>query len=101
MSVPGRAGSRRMCPGCEGWRWRRAGLIAALEHFDDDHGTAAARAGRSGLCIVDRLVGRWRRDVEQAARAFEMILAPGAGEQAIVANAVESARQGVEEEAAN
>src|SRR3546814_9907420 len=30
-----------------------------------------------------------------------MILAPGAGEQAIVADAVESARQGVEQEAAN
>ena len=64
-----------MCPGCEGWRWRRAGLIAALEHFDDDHDAAAARTGRSGLCIVGGLVGRWRCDIEQPARALEMILA--------------------------
>lgn len=53
------------------------------------------------FCIVARLVGRWRRDVEQAARAFEMILAPCRGEQAIVADAVEPTRQGVEEEAAD
>src|SRR3546814_2596634 len=51
--------------------------------------------------LVGRIVGRRGGDVEQTAGAFEMILAPGAGEQAIVADAVESARQGVEQEAAN
>ena len=60
----GRAGSRRRCLGCGGWRWRRAGLVAALEDLDDDHGTAAARAGRSGLCIVGRFFDRRRCDVE-------------------------------------
>src|SRR3546814_19359946 len=101
VAGPGRAGSRRRWPGCEGWRWRRARLITALEHLDDDHDAATARAGRSGLCIVGRFLGRGRRDIEQTSRAFEMILAACAGEEAIVADAVESARQGVEEEAAD
>lgn len=97
----GRAGSRRRCPGCEGWRWRRARLITALEHLDDDHDAATARAGRSGLCIVGRFLGRGRLDIEQTSRAFEMILAACAGEEPVVADAVESARQGVEQKAAD
>src|SRR3546814_2328721 len=43
----------------------------------------------------------WRRDVEEAARVFKVSLAPCAGEQAVVADAVEPARQGVEQEAAD
>src|SRR3546814_8291765 len=80
--------------------WRHSGLIATFEDLDDDHGAAAARAQRS-FGLVGRIVGRRGGDVEQTAGAFEMILAPGAGEQARVADAVESARQGVEQEAAN
>src|SRR3546814_12327413 len=76
-------------------------LFRSLEHLDDDHDAATARAGRSGLCIVGRFLGRGRRDIEQTSRAFEMILAACAGEEAIVADAVESARQGGEEEAAD
>src|SRR3546814_20859301 len=79
--------------------WRRSGLIATFEDLDDDHGAAAARAQLS-FGLVGRIVGRRGGDVEQTAGAFELILAPGAGEQAIVADAVESARQGVEQEAA-
>jgi len=75
-------------------------LIAAHEDLDDDHGAAAARAVWLGLGLVGRFLGRWRRDVEQPARAFEVILAACAGEQAIVADAVEPAREGVEEKAA-
>src|SRR3546814_17102086 len=95
VAGPGRAGSRRRWPGCEGWRWRRARLITALEHLDDDHDAATARAGRSWLCIVGRFLGRGRRDIEQTSRAFAMILAACAGEEAIVADAVASARRGV------
>ena len=47
---------------------RRARLISAFEHLDDDHGAAAAWAERAGLCIVGGLIVGWRRDVEEAAR---------------------------------
>src|SRR3546814_11472715 len=97
VAGPGRAGSRRRWPGCEGWRWRRARLITALEHLDDDHDAATARAGRSGLCIVGRFLGRGRRDIEKTSRAFEMHLAARAGAGAIVADAGEYARQDVGE----
>ena len=96
-----RAGSRRRCPGRDRKLGRRAGLIAALEDLDDDHGAAAARAGWLGLGLVGRFLGRWRCDIEQAAGAFEMILAPGAGEQAIVADAVKAAGKDMQQEAAN
>src|SRR3546814_7623151 len=101
VAGPGRAGSRRRWPGCEGWGWRRARLITALEHLDDDHDAATARAGRSGLCIVGRFLGRGRRDIEQTSRAFEMILAACAGEEPVVADAVEPARQGGGKKAAD
>src|SRR3546814_6304956 len=55
----------------------------------------------SDVCSSDLFRGRGRRDIEQTSRAFEMILAACAGEEAIVADAVVSARQGVEEEAAD
>src|SRR3546814_13660931 len=56
---------------------------------------------RSGLCIVGRFLGRGRRDIEQTSRAFEMILAACAGEEPVVADAVEPARQGVEKKEAD
>jgi len=97
----GPAGSRRQYPGCKWRRGRGARLIAALEGLDDDHGTAAARTGGAGFGFIGRIVRRWWCDIEQPARAFELILAPCAGEQAIVSDAMKSARQGVEEEAAD
>src|SRR3546814_5970950 len=51
--------------------------------------------------MVGGLIVGWRRDVEEAARVFKVSLAPCAGEQAVVADAVEPARQGVEQEAAD
>jgi hypothetical protein len=76
-------------------------LIATFEDLDDHHGATAARAQRLSFELGGRIVGRRGGDIEQTARAFEMILAPGAGEEAIVADAVEPTRQGVEQEAAD
>src|SRR5271166_831760 len=100
--VAGRAGSRRISPG-----WRRAmrgspGLAPAGEGLDDDHVSPAAWARRTG---VERLfwhviIGRWR-DGEEFAGARETGLARRTREQPIVADAVEPARQKVEQEAAN
>src|SRR5690606_17951673 len=80
---------------------RRAGEVATFKNLDDDHGAAAARASWTNLRLLDRVVGRWGRDAEQASSAFEVSLAPGAGEEPIVADPMKSARQSVEEEAAD
>jgi hypothetical protein len=53
---------------------------------------------------ISRFVGRIIRrqcDAKQLAGAFEVRLSGGAGEQAVVADAVEPARQDVEQEAAD
>jgi len=81
---------------------RRPGLAPASEGLDDDHVATAAWARRSG---VERLfgrviIGRWR-DGEQFAGARVAGLARRTREQAIVADAVEPARQDVEQEAAD
>src|SRR5690606_14857775 len=80
---------------------RCARLHMAVADLADDQDAATVWAGLSGLCLVGRLIGGWRRGVEQAVDALEMTLAACAGEEAIVADAVEPARQGVEEEAAD
>ena len=77
-------------------------MLPAFEGLDDEHAPAATRAWRTG---VFRLHGRcldggWR-DPEQFTGAFEMRLAGGAGEQAIVTDAVEALRQYVEQETAD
>ena len=97
-----RAGSRCWSPGCADDGWWGARLIPAREELDDDHVAAAARAQRSGIWRVDRCVvpGRWC-DSKQSAGVLEMGLAGGSCEQTVVADAVEPARQDVEEEAAD
>src|SRR6202023_2230773 len=73
-----------------------------------DHATAAARTrvrewlGIVGLgaAIIPGL-GLRRRHVEEAARPGNVVGACGAGEQAVVADAMEALRQDVDEEAAD
>ena len=100
--MSGRAGSRRRHPGWCARTWRAAGQIAAVDDLDDDHGPAAAGAWRARIGgFAGRLVGGGRREGEQLAGALEVGLAGAAGEQAIVADAVEPAWQAVQQEAAD
>src|SRR5215218_9383227 len=102
VAGPGRAGSRSVPSGWGRPVRRCAGLAPARERLDNDHAPAAARAWRTR---VDRflrrvVVGR-QRDGQQVAGEREARLARGPGEQAVVADAVEAARQDVEQEAAD
>lgn len=81
---------------------RCAGLTLALEGFYDDHAPAAAGAWRPYVVRLGPRVGRRGRcNTEQLAYSFEMRLAGGAGEQAVVTDAVEALWQNVEQEAAD
>ena len=95
-----RAGSRRHRPG---WRRRnrwRTRLHPALEGLDDEHAPAAAGTGRPWIWRLDRLNARdWRWHRKQSPGAGDVGLAAGAGEQAVVADAMEALRQNVEQEA--
>lgn len=72
--------------------------MAALERLDDDHGPAVARAWRARIGrFGGGLVRDALRDREQVADTLEMGLASAAGELAIVADAVEHARQAVQQ----
>jgi hypothetical protein len=101
-TTAGGAGSRRISPGW--WsavRWC-AGLTPALERLDDDHVSTAAWARQTGIERLFRhvVIERWR-DRQQFACTCEAGLARRTGEQAVVANAVEPARQDVKQEAAD
>ena len=81
---------------------RSARLPPPFEGLDDDHVPAAAGAWRAGVDWFAPMVVRGgRRDGEQLAGEREAGLAGGAGEQAVVADAMEAARQDVEQEAAD
>jgi hypothetical protein len=72
-------------------------LAAGLEGLDDEHAAAAAGAWvgeRLCRCWVglDRLVGRRWGQVQEFARRGDCVGAIAAGEQAIVADAVEARR---------
>ena len=88
-----------------GWwsavRWC-AGLTPALERLDDDHVSPTAWARWADIERLFRhvVIGR-RRDGEQFAGACEAGLARRSGEQAVVTDAVEPARQDVKQEAAD
>ena len=96
----GHAGSWRHRPGGCGTNWRRARLRPALEGFDDDHASAAARTRRPRLRWFNRFIWLcWRRHREELPGACDIGLAAGAREQAIVPNAVKTLRQYVQHEA--
>ena len=78
--------------------WR----CTALEDLDDDHATAAAWTSR--LAGIDGGTGGLGLGVwngEQLTHAGNVVGAGAAGEQAVVADAVEALRQDVDEEAAD
>src|ERR1700722_9097918 len=101
-TVADRAGSRRISPGW--WsavRWC-TGLTPALERLDDDHVSTTAWAGWAHIERLVRHVVIWRRrDGEKFTGACEAGLTRRTGEQAVVTNAVEPARQDVKQEAAD
>ena len=83
------------------------GLAAAREGLDDDHAAATARAWpRQDARLVERGFGRLglfcgRRHGEQLARVRNVFGAATAGEQPIVADAMEAFRQHMDQEAPN
>ena len=81
---------------------RSARLPPAFERLDDDHASAAAGAWRAEVVRFVRgvVIGR-RGDVQQFAGEREAGLAGGAGEQAVMPDAMEAARQDMEQEAAD
>ena len=79
-------------------------MVATRECLEDDHAAAAAWAarprvrGRGGTGLVRATAVRLRlRHGEQGAGAHEVRLAAGAGEKAVMANAVEALGQHVEQ----
>src|ERR1700674_3544510 len=93
-----------------GWGWGRAAAWggAAPEGLDDDQAAAAARTWlreRLWLAAVGRgiLVGlaRARRHGEQFTGARDVVAAGAAGEQAVMADAMEAVWQHMDEEAAD
>ena len=76
---------------------------SALEGLDDDHAAAATRTCRlvviRSIGIGGFALGLWPS--EQFAGARDVIGGGASGEQAVVADAVEAARQDVDEEAAD
>jgi hypothetical protein len=99
--VFGGAESRGDRPGCRVSLRRGAGLLPPGEGQDDDHLPAAAWTGRKDVGrFLARIVIVWRCDGQQRASTVEAGLARGRGEQAVVTDAVEPARQDVEQEAA-
>ena len=83
---------------------RRAGRVATREGLEDDHAAAAAGAARprvrrrGGIGIVCATAVRLRlRHGEQGAGTHEVRLAAGAGEKAVMANAMEALGQHVEQ----
>ena len=85
------------------------GLHACCEHFDDDHTSAATRAGQVEdprlvwVCILYIIGFVFRRHVnaQQRPRPCDVGGAIAVGEQPVVADAVEAFRQDVGEETAD
>jgi hypothetical protein len=82
--------------------WWSARLSPAFEGLDDDHAPAAAGAWRPEVLRFVGIAGVGRRgDIQEFAGKREAGLAGGAGEQAVVPDAMEAAWQDVEQEAAD
>src|ERR1019366_8940101 len=96
-------------PDGDGWRrWPIVRCSAALEGLDDDHATAAAWTGlrqRPRFFVVSGLGGlgiaRASRHGQQLTDPCDIVGAGAMSEQAVVADAMEAARQHVDEEAAD
>jgi hypothetical protein len=84
-----------------------SGRLAALEQLDDAHAAAAARARRierfiGSLAITIGLGrGAGHRHAQKLARGGDALGLGGAGEEAVMADAMEGLRQDVDEEAAD
>ena len=79
-------------------------IAAGLEGVDDDHTAAAMRARvreRLPWIGVARLLGRRRSQIQELTHGLDGLGAIGAGEQAVVADAVETLGEDVAEEAAD
>src|SRR3974390_2563724 len=94
-----------------GGRWRARPIVrscTAFEPLDDDHAAAAARASvlwwlrlvSVCSCSVDRIHREYRQR-EQLTGASDVVGTFAAGEQAIIADAVEACGKHVHEEAAD
>ena len=86
--------------------WRaRHWFLASPEDLDDAHGTAAARARftQSECGGLRFLCGRLLRDLHAEQRTYfgEVGLAGTAGQQTIMADAMETVRENVDEETAD
>jgi len=88
------------------WSRRSCGA-RAFERLDDDHPAAAARAAARrrnvfGLAVGlgARALGNGLRRREQSPRALDGVGSKRAGEEAVMSDAVEAARQDVQEKAA-
>ena len=69
-------------------------MLPTFERLDGDHLSAAARARRASIDRFDCVSIFWRlRNIKQLAGQRDAGLARGCGEQAIVPDAVEAARQ--------
>ena len=87
-----------------------ARLATCLEGLDDEHAAAAAgarvgerlrRIGPAGLLSFCRSLGRGRGAVQELAHMLDGFGAIAAGEQTVVADAVEALGQDVDEETAD
>src|SRR5450631_4912857 len=83
-----------------------ARLAAGLEGLDDEHATATARARlgehlRRRRINLDRFLGHRRGQTQEFARPRDRLGAVHAGEQAVVANAMEAFWQHVDEKPAD
>src|SRR3954462_4433739 len=94
-----RAGSHVAPPGWIRPMRRCPRLVPARERLDDDHGAAAAGTRRARVQRLLRWVIDGRRDGQEMAGEREAGLAGGAGEQAVVTDAVKALGQDVDQEA--
>ena len=95
------AGSWHEFPDRRGRGRRSAWLAPASKALDHDHASAAARTRRTGVIGKIQFGLLDHGCFQQPAGLGEVVLAGRAGEQAIVADAMEPARQNVEQEAAD
>jgi hypothetical protein len=95
------AGSSQEFPDRRGRCWRGSWLVPASKGHDHDHAAAAARAWRADFSGFIWHGGVRNRGGEQPAGLGEVVLAGRAGKQPVAADAMESAGEDIEQEAAD